>query len=121
MITIDEFIEIAGEIIDEIPDILFKELNGGIIIREEELLHPERKRDDLYILGEYVKDYSGKTILVFYGSFVKMFEFQSTAYITDKIREVIRHELRHHMEGLSGMKDLEVEDQEFLEKYWGRK
>jgi hypothetical protein len=47
-----------------------------------------------------------------------MFEFESTEYITCKIREVVRHELRHHMEGLSGMKDLEIEDQGDLERYW---
>jgi hypothetical protein len=118
MINIDEFIEIAGEIVDEIPEILFKELSGGVIVREEKKLHPERKRDDLYILGEYVRNNSGMTILLFYGSFVKMFKFESIDYITIKIREVVRHELRHHMEGLSGTKDLEIEDQEFLERYW---
>ncbi|MBK5253071.1 MAG: metallopeptidase family protein [Peptostreptococcaceae bacterium] len=120
MISIDKFIEIAGEIVDEIPDILFKELSGGVVVREEEMLHPQRKRDDLYILGEYVRNHSGMTILLFYGSFVRMFEFESTEFITSKIREVVRHELRHHMEGLSGIKDLEIEDQEYLERYWGK-
>jgi hypothetical protein len=37
--------------------------------------------------------------------------------MTVKVREVLRHEFRHHLEGLSGLRDLEVEDDIFLRNY----
>ena len=39
------------------------------------------------------------------------------AFWQKKIREVLRHEFRHHMEGRSGIRDLEYEDQKEIEEY----
>ena len=34
-----------------------------------------------------------------------------------EIRATIRHEFRHHLESLANLRDLEIEDEEFMEDY----
>ena len=37
-----------------------------------------------------------------------------------KLREVLRHEFRHHIENLAGERGLEIEDEKFINKYLGK-
>jgi hypothetical protein len=43
------------------------------------------------------------------------------AVLRDEIRKTLLHELRHHIESLSGVRDLEYEDELRLESYYLRK
>lgn len=115
--TFDHFVKLADEMVDEIPEELLDELNGGISIEEGE----RRNEDDpegVYILGEYIIDeYLGASIVLYYGSFIRLFG-DDDATIEAELWETIRHEVRHHIEERAGMDDLNREDVEELARMW---
>jgi len=121
MITIDEFFNILEEVCDELPDEFFKELHQGVILSEDIKYSPYAKnKNDLVILGEYRHGYYGNQITIYYGSFKNNFFYLNEDELKEKIREVVRHEFRHHMENLGGMHgvdSLEHEDKVNLRKY----
>ncbi|MGL4606232.1 MAG: metallopeptidase family protein [Eubacteriaceae bacterium] len=118
MISIDRANEILDEIAEELPQDFYKELNGGIILSEETKIHPEARHHDLYIMGEYQRNhYIGRSIVIYYGSFSKMYAHRDEAFLREKLREVLLHEFTHHLESLAGLKDLEIEDALNLLKY----
>jgi predicted Zn-dependent protease with MMP-like domain len=117
MYTIDEVSEILDDIVDEIPEDLFKDLNGGIILLEECKPHPDNI-GPMYILGEY--HYSrgmGRYICIYYGSFMRLFSYYSKDKLRERLRETLLHEFTHHLESLAGEKGLEIQDAIKLEKY----
>ena len=116
--TIDELHEILDEIAEELPEELFCGLNQGIILLPEYKLHPEsRAQDKLYIMGEYVRSIAGRHIVIYYGSFERVYNGYPIEIIEEILRETLYHEFTHHLESLAGEKDLEIEDAENLEKY----
>ena len=64
MISLERFKEILGEELDLLPDYVFEELNGGVVVNEKVNLHPDRLADDLYICE------SGKLCRVSYGGVI---------------------------------------------------
>lgn len=117
-VSLDRFREIVSEEMDELPQEFFKELNNGVVVQEGAKIHPKDAGNDLYIMGEYHRSYSaGRGITLYYGSFLRMLRGADDEAFRRKIREVLRHEFRHHLEGLSGLRDLEIEDEAFLKKY----
>lgn len=123
MIDIDEFCEILGEVCDELPEEMFKDLHQGIVVSEDLKMSPYAKADDLVIMGEYRRARYGNQITIYYGSFEKNFPNASRDYLKDKLREVVRHEFRHHMENLAGeygRSSLEYEDEVELREYRNR-
>ena len=123
MITYDETMEILSDIADEIPEEFYRELNGGIILLPDSKTHPDSRPDDkLYVLGEYHNDRKGygglgRYIVIYHGSFVKMYPGIRRKYQTEKLREVLIHEFTHHMESLSGERALQIKDARQLGKY----
>ena len=116
MMDIDRFQDLAEQMSAELPEEFFQELNGGIVIEEEAKPDEEGEEGDLYVLGEYVRDgYLGRQFVLYYGSFVEMFPLESE--MKREIRATIRHEFRHHLESLANLRDLEIEDAEFMEDY----
>ena len=120
MITLETFRDLVAEEMDELPQVFFLGLNGGVMVEEAAMPHPKRRADDLYILGQYSTGHLGRSITLFYGSFLRMMPAASEAQMRQKIRKVLRHEFRHHLEGRSGVRDLEIEDEEFLRNYLTR-
>lgn len=121
MISIDRFEELLGTLADELPDAFFDELNGGILVDSGRRLHPADRHGDLHILGEYRVDPAmGKYIVLFYGSFRRVFGHLDEASLLEEMRRVLRHEFRHHMEGRAGVHDLEVWDEEQIAAYRAR-
>lgn len=121
MVNIDEFEGLLNEVAEELPQVFYQELNGGILLQENAKVHPKARQDDLYILGEYTRSYTlGRFITIYYGSFMKMYEHLEAEPLKEEIRRVLRHEFRHHMEGQAGLRDLEVEDKVQLAQYEGR-
>lgn len=111
MISLEEFETIVQDIINSLPEDFFRELNGGVIVREQEKRHPASLGDDLFIVGEYqINRYLGRFVVLYYGSFLRCCGGWPRERLREKIRKVILHEFRHHLESLAGERDLEIED-----------
>lgn len=123
-VTEDRFFELLTEVCDELPDGMYDELHHGIIMSPSLKISPYAQGDDLVIMGEYMRSQYGNRIVIYYGSFRKAYGYLSEDELKQKIREVVRHEFRHHMENLAGMHgcgSLEREDEEQLKKYFRAK
>lgn len=69
MISFEVFEDVTYEITDTFPEVFFRELNGGVMVREYSRLHPAALDHDLFVLGEYHHDrYLGRFIVLYYGS-----------------------------------------------------
>lgn len=116
--TYDETMAMLNELCDELPEAFFRELNGGIVLCEEAKRQDKVVGPTLYIMGEYCRQsYLGRQIKIYYGSFLAVFGAASPARWKEELRKTLRHEFRHHMEGLSNLKDLEIEDELDLIQY----
>jgi len=120
MLTIGEVNELLDEIAAELPEEIFRELNGGVN------LLPEAKRNDadtdgnLYTLGEYRRDQMGRYIVIYYGSLCSVYGAASHKKMRGYLRDLLTHELTHHLESLAGERDLEIEDEIKLDRYFNR-
>lgn len=118
MIEQERFEEIVYEITETLPEDFFRELHGGVMVRPQSRLHPAAVEGDLFILGEYRRDrYLGRFVVLYYGSFQRCFASLEEEALREKIRRVILHEFRHHLESLAGERDLEIEDERALFQY----
>jgi len=119
------FEEIRGlldEIAEEVPEAFYRELHGGIILIPEEKKHQESKSfSNLYIMGEYHRSVMGRKILIYYGSFKKMYPNASQKILRKKLKDTLFHEFTHHIESLAGERGLERKDEEKMHKYRLRK
>ena len=122
MIDIDEFQEILNQIFDEQPECCLEELNGGVCLLPRKKISPDAIDDDLYVLGEFCHSHTmGRYINIYYGSFEALYSHLSKERLTEKIREVLQHEIYHHIESLSGTHELEDEDARFMQNYFAGK
>lgn len=117
MIDIDRFGELLGELVDELPEEFFDELNLGVRVDPAAKPHPESRGDDLYILGEYETSPIGNGIVIYYGSFERLYGDLSDPALKKELRATLRHEFRHHMEGRAGERGLELQDERDLQEY----
>ncbi|MCL2366742.1 MAG: metallopeptidase family protein [Oscillospiraceae bacterium] len=121
MFSIDDINEMLDEIAAELPEEVFRELNGGVS------LLPDLRRSNadpgggLYTLGEYRRDQMGRYIVIYYGSIQRVHGGASREEMRAHLKDVLHHELTHHIESLAGERDLEIEDEEFLEEYFQNK
>ena len=122
MISIERFNEIVEEELALLPEYVFNDLNGGVVVDEKINLHPDRLADDLYIMGTYsTSPVMGKQIVIYYGSFTKTMPYADEETLRLKIRDTIRHEFRHHMEtraGFFGKGTLIDEDKQEMNRYF---
>ena len=122
MLSLVEMESMLNEIVDEFPQELFKELNGGIILLPEAKLHSITRKDDLYILGEYHKDGNmGRYIAIYYESFLRVYGYLGKKDLREKLVHTLKHEFIHHLESLTGERGLEIKDAQYLENYLKRK
>lgn len=106
------------KILDDTPQELFRELSGGVILSEDIRLHPgSMPSRPLYIMGEYHHDTTGRYIVIYHGSFNVVYGWLPDDKFYEKLRHTFAHELRHHMEQLSGVRDLERYDDERYGRY----
>lgn len=116
--TCEEFSALLEALADELPDVFFEGLNGGVIVSDEAPTHPDsRDEEPLYTLGQYCCDQLGRYIVLYYGSFSRVFRRLSPEALERQMRKTLRHEFRHHLESLSGLRDLEVQDELELHRY----
>ncbi len=120
--SFEEVRELLDDIAEEIPEALYRELHGGILLIPEEKKHQESKEsDNLYIMGEYHRNMMGRTILIYYGSFKKMYRKAPIHVIKKKLKDTLLHEFTHHIESLAGERGLEKKDAEKLNRYRQRR
>lgn len=121
MFTIDETNDMLDEIVDTLPEPLFRELSGGVIILPQLKIHPKAVDNDLYIMGEYSRSSIGTLIKIYYGSFARIYGNASRAVYYEQLRRVLVHELRHHNETLAGYRDLILYDEDQIAEYLQKK
>lgn len=120
--SFEEIRELLDEIAEEVPEAFYQELHGGIILMPEEKKHRESKdSENLYIMGEYHRNVMGRKILIYYGSFKKMYPKASIGILRKKLKDTLLHEFTHHIESLAGERGLEKKDEEKMKKYRQRK
>ena len=117
MITFEECGQMLDEIADALPKELYRELNGGIVLLPESRMHPCAVNNDLYILGVYKHDNLGRYIVIYYGSFIKVFKNKSKEEYYERLKKTLHHEVLHHNEFLAGCKDLVFYDDKKIEDY----
>lgn len=123
MMTFDRFEEIAREETALLPDYVFDELTGGVLVDPSTYLHPGRLADDLYILGTYSTGITGREVVLYYGSFMATMGYRDEEAVRRQIRGTLRHELLHHMETRAGLfykGTLVEEDKEQMRRYYMR-
>lgn len=110
---------LADEVAGEIPEEMLKHLHGGISMSDGSKLHKgSDPHKPLYILGEYCNSSSiGRHIILYGGSIDRVYGAFSDDALKKELERIIKHELTHHWESLSGTRDLEIYDAEMLEKY----
>lgn len=121
MVEREEFQGMLGELMDELPEIFYEKLNGGILLEEECKVSPHAVSEDMFILGEYLySSVMGRQIKIYYGSFCRMYSDMTKAELKDRLRKTLRHEFRHHLESQAGEKGLEIEDAVYIQNYINR-
>ena len=117
MITFEECGQMLDEIADALPTELYRELNGGIVLQPESRMHPCAVNNDLYILGVYKHDNLGRYIVIYYGSFVRVFKDKPKEEYYKHLKKTLKHEVLHHNEFLAGCKDLVFYDDKKIKEY----
>ena len=105
------------EIADKMPSELFRELNAGISLVPQRKLHPAAVNNDLFILGEYIRDSLGRSIVFYYGSIARVYGNLPYDQFYKQLTRIMHHEVRHHNEYLAGCDDLGLYDKMEIESY----
>lgn len=122
MLAFEEFEDLVYEIAETLPEDFYRELNGGVMVRERRKIHPESLADDLSILGEYHRSgHLGRYVVIYYGSFMAVYGYLEKEDLKKRVRKTILHEFRHHLESLAGERGLEIEDARQIAAYKNRK
>ena len=119
--TFEWFEAKARELLTQLPEEFFKDLNGGVVVEEGEHLSEYAENGDLYVLGIYMRSSNmGRQIRLYYGSFLKVVPHTEKAF-EKQLWKTIRHEFRHHLETKARIKDLEIEDRQFIAAHLAKK
>ena len=123
MLSMEEYKKVVSELMDELPAEFFRELTGGVIVSEALVIPDYAQAGDLYTMGQY-QVYSGvRQIVMFKGSFDRLYPTASAAEAKNILRGILRHEFRHHIEFLGGIHNsssLEAEDARQKQAYLSR-
>jgi len=123
MISTEEYKAIVSDLLDELPEAFFRKLTGGVILSEALVVPDYARDDDLYTLGQYQVCYGLRQIVLFKGSFDRLYPHVGVEEAKEILRGVLRHEFRHHIEFLGGIRNsssLEAEDERQKRAYLAR-
>ncbi|MBR6114192.1 MAG: hypothetical protein IKQ10_03320 [Oscillospiraceae bacterium] len=123
MISAEEYRQIVSELLDELPEEFFRELSGGVIVSEALVIPDYARGNDLYTLGHYQIASGIRQIVMFKGSFDRAYPRADMAQARVLLRGILRHEFRHHLESLAGVRNsssLEAEDEREKQAYLAR-
>ena len=123
MIRMEEYRQIVSGLLDELPEEFFRDLSGGVIVSEASAVPSYARGNDLFTMGLY-RVYSGvRQIIVYKGSFDRVYPNAGPEEARSILRGVLRHEFRHHLEFLGGIHSsdsLEAEDERKKQAYLAR-
>jgi len=117
LFSISDINEMLDDIASELPEEIFRELNGGVSLLPETKLSTADPDGGLYTLGEYRRDQMGRYIVIYYGSVCAVHGNSTREKMRDSLKKLLAHELTHHLESLAGQRDLEIEDEMDLDEY----
>ncbi len=124
MIDLEEYKMIISDLLDELPKEFFRELSGGVIVSEALVIPDYAREDDLFIMGKYQVSAGMRQIIMYKGSFDRVYPHADRKQAYEILRGTLRHEFRHHMESLAGISNsssLKAEDerekQEYIERH----
>ena len=123
MISTEEYQEIISELMDELPEEFFQKLTGGVIMSESLKIPDYARGNDLCTLGQYQVYYGVRQIVMYKGSFDRLYPQAGVSEARETLRGVLRHEFRHHIEYLGGIHNsssLEAEDERKKQDYLAR-
>ena len=123
MISTEDFRNIVAELMDELPEEFFGDLSGGVIVSEAVSVPDYARSHDLFTMGHYLV-YSGvRQIVIYKGSFDRVYRHADRDEARSILRGVLRHEFRHHLEylaGIHGASSLEAQDARDKREYLSR-
>ena len=119
MYSIDDINQLLDEIAAGFPDEVFNGLNGGVSLLTETKRSNADPDGGLYTLGEYHRDQMGRYIVLYYGSILIVHGNEPRKMMRESLRRILAHELTHHLESQAGDRDLEIEDELFMDEYLG--
>ncbi len=120
MISIEDYRAIVSELMDELPEAFFQRLNGGVIVSEARVIPDYARGNDLFTLGQYQVNNGMRQIVLYKGSFDRIYPRAEIPEARDILRGVLRHEFRHHLESMGGIHNsssLEAEDERDKQAY----
>ena len=110
----DAYRAIVSELLDELPAEFFRELSGGVIVSDSFAIPDYARGEDIYLMGLY-KVFAGvRQIVLYKGSFDRVYPHADADEARRILRGILRHEFRHHLEflgGVHGSASLEAEDE----------
>lgn len=110
---------LLDEMAEELPEVFFRDLNGGILLLPEARPDPDFPGEELYVMGEYCHDQMGRYINLYYGSFAALAENEDWTEEDwdDELYTTLVHEFTHHMESLAGLHALDDKDAAFMTEF----
>ena len=120
MLSTEAYSRILSRLLDELPAEFFRELSGGVIVSEAAPVPDYAKAGDLYTLGQYRLSHGMRQIVMYRGSFNRVYPHAEEAEAVPLLRRILRHEFRHHLEYLGGVHNsasLEAEDERQKQAY----
>ena len=108
MVSFEEAGKMLDEAVEQLPEEIFKDLNGGVNL----LPKAKESGDGRWTLGLYHNDVMGRRVEIFYGSFAKLYGDIPPEEFRAHLVATLHHELTHHIEGLAGDRTLEHWDEE---------
>ncbi len=123
MISSVEYSRIVSDLMDELPQEFFRELSGGVIVSEAAPIPDYARGDDLFTMGQYQYSAGIRQIVMYRGSFDRVYPYADAAEAKKLLRGILRHEFRHHLEYLGGVHNsssLEAQDEREKQAYLAR-
>ena len=120
MLSTEAYSRILSQLLDELPAEFFRELSGGVIVSEAAPVPDYARAGDLYTLGHYQISHGMRQIVMYRGSFDRVYPHAEEAEAVPLLRRILRHEFRHHLEYLGGVHNsasLEAEDERQKQAY----
>ena len=120
MLSTEAYSRILSRLLDELPAEFFRELSGGVIVSEAAPVPDYARAGDLYTLGLYRFSHGMRQIVMYKGSFDRVYPQADEAEAVPLLCKILRHEFRHHLEYLGGVHNsasLEAEDERQKQAY----
>ncbi len=111
MLSFEEAGRVLDAAVEQLPEGIFVDLNGGVNLLPEE----KKGEDGRFVLGLYHRNSMGRYVEIFYGSFLRVFPEATDEEFAAELEKTLRHELTHHVENKAGDRTLERWDEEQAE------